>query len=150
MNCVALLVFRVSKRDEISPLLSDLHRLSVDQKLRIRYKISTPYYNVISGSAPPYLLDLLQLYIPSRTLRSSAASLTFRVPHRRKKFQGQRTFSYIGPVTWDSLPFAVLHAQTLPCIHPNSRLTFSVYPNGIACPCLFICCPDVTFVADWA
>ena len=51
---------------------------------------------------------------PAKTLRSSADTPTFRVPHRRKKFQGQRAFSCIGPVTWDSLPFAVRHAQTLP------------------------------------
>ena len=40
--------------------------------------------------------------------------VTFWLPHWRKKFQGQHTFSYIGPVTWNSLPFAVHHAQTLP------------------------------------
>ena len=36
----ARLVLRASKCDRISPLLSDLHWLSVDQ--RIRYKISPP------------------------------------------------------------------------------------------------------------
>ena len=79
MKCAACLVFRASKRDLISPLLSDLHWLSVDQ--RIQYKISTLCFNVISGSAPPYLSDLLLLYIPSRTLRSSVDTQTFRVPH---------------------------------------------------------------------
>ena len=113
MNCAAHFVFRASKHDHISPLLYDLQWLSVDQ--RIWYNIiSTLCYNVIFGSAPPYLSDLLQLYTPPRTLRSSADTQTFRVPHRRKKFQGQRAFSYIGPVTWNSLPFAVRHAQTLP------------------------------------
>ena len=29
------------------------------------------------------------------------------------EFQGQHAFCYIGPITWNSLPFAVHHAQTL-------------------------------------
>ena len=98
----------------ISPLLSDLHWLSIVQ--RIRYKISTLCYSVISGSATPYLSDLVQLHIPSRTLRTSADTRTFRVPRRHKKFQGQRAFSYITlalSLTWNSLPFAVHHAHTL-------------------------------------
>ena len=57
--------------------------------------------------------------------RSSADTRTFRVPHRRQKFQGQRACSYIGPVTWNSLPFAVRHAQTLPSF--NSQLKTYIF-----------------------
>ena len=76
-------------------LLVDLHWLPVER--RIEYNIATIYYNVITGTAPPYLSDLLELYTPSRTLRSSADIRIFRIPNRRKKFQLQRTFSFIGP-----------------------------------------------------
>ena len=54
---------------------------------------------------------------------------------RHKKFQGQRAFSYIGPVTWNSLtlPFAIHHAQTLPSF--KSKLTTDLFcqSNPIAC-----------------
>ena len=38
------------------------------------------------------------IHTPSRSLRSSADSRIFRNPSRRRKFQGQRAFSNIGPV----------------------------------------------------
>ena len=39
-------------------LLVDLHWLPVER--RIEYNIATIYYNVITGTAPPYLSDLLE------------------------------------------------------------------------------------------
>ena len=75
------------------------------------YKISSSCYDV-SDAAPLYLSDLLCLYVPSRSLRSSADTHIFRIPRRKKKFQGQRAFSHLGPVTWNKLPYSVRHAQT--------------------------------------
>ena len=40
----------------------------------------------------PYLSDLLHMYIPSRSLHSSADTRTFWIPKQKKKFQGQCTF----------------------------------------------------------
>ena len=110
-NCAAGSVRRAYKREHISPLLVDLHRLPVSH--RMEYKIGSLCYNVISCFAPSCLADLLQLYTHSRSLRSFADSRIFRIPIRRKKFQGQRAISYIGPVIWDRLPFSVRQAQTL-------------------------------------
>ena len=121
-TCCLQLRCMSSIRDHMCPLLSALHWLSVDP--RIWYKTSTFCCDVISGSAPPCLSDLLQLYIPSRTLRSSADTRSFRVPHLHKKFQEQRAFSYIGPVTRNSLPFAVRHSQTLPSFKSQLKTRF--------------------------
>ena len=96
VNNASRLAIRASKCKRISLLLADLHWLPVSH--RIEYKIVTVCYNVISGSSPRYLADLFQLYTPSRSLRSSADSCIFHIPIRRKKFQGQRAFSYTGPV----------------------------------------------------
>ena len=85
-----LFVCRTSKREHIRPLLVDLYWLPVSH--RIEYKIATVCYNVISGSAPQCLADPLQLYTPSRSVRSSADPRFFRISTRRKKFQGQRLF----------------------------------------------------------
>ncbi|WP_419607217.1 reverse transcriptase domain-containing protein, partial [Thiolapillus sp.] len=109
-NCSARLIFKTSKCTHVSPLLAKLHWLPIAQ--RIDYKISSLCYDVVSDTAPLYLSDLLCLYVPSRSLRSSADTRIFRIPTRKKKFQGQRAFSHLGPVTWNKLPYSVRHAQT--------------------------------------
>ena len=109
-NCSALLIFKASKCTHVSPLLAKLHWLPIAQ--RIDYKISSLCYDVVSDTAPLYLSDLLCLCVPSRSLRSSADTRIFRIPTRKKKFQGQRAFSHLGPVTWTKLPYSVRHAQT--------------------------------------
>ena len=43
----------------------------------------------------------------------TADTCIFRIPNRCKRFQGQHTFSFIGPSIWNHLPFSVRHAQTL-------------------------------------
>ena len=109
-NCSARLIFKTSKHTHASPLLTKLHWLPVAQ--RIEYKVSSMCYDVVSETAPPYLSDLLHLYIPSCSLRSSADTHTFQVPKWKKKFQGQCPFSHLGPVTWNKLPYSVRCAAT--------------------------------------
>ena len=99
-NCSARLIFKTTKCTHVSPLLAKLHWLPTAQ--RIDYKISLLCYDVVSDTAPLYLSDLLCLYIPSRSLRSSADTRTFRIP----------TLSHLGPVTWNKLPYSVRHTQT--------------------------------------
>ena len=108
-NCSVRLIFKISKCIHVSPLLAKLHWLPIAQ--RIDYKISSLCYDV-SDTAPLYLSDLLCLYVPFCSLRSSADTRIFRIPTRKKKFQGQRAFSHLGPVTWNKLPYSVRHAQT--------------------------------------
>ena len=125
MNCAARLVCRASKCEHISPLLANLHWLPVSH--RIEDKITSVCYNVISGSAPPYLA-VLQLYTPSRSLRSSADSHIFCISIRCKKFQGQCAFSYTGLIIWNRLPFSVRHAQTLSSFKSQLKThLFSIY-----------------------
>ena len=93
----------------ISPLLAKLHWLPIDQ--RIDYKISSLCY-VFSDTAPLYLSDLLCLYVPFRSVRSSSDTCIFWIPTWKKKFQGQRAFSHLGPVIWNKLPYSVRHAKT--------------------------------------
>ena len=111
MNCAACLVCKAPTWEHVTPLLVDLHWLSVER--RIEYNIATICYNVITGTAPLYLFDLLELYTPSRTLRSSADTCNFHILNRCKRFQRQRAFSFIGSSIWSNLPFSVRHAQTL-------------------------------------
>ena len=66
----ARLVLRARRRDHATPLLSSLHWLPIHS--RIRYKICSLTYTSLFDSVPIYLSDLLELYHPSRPLRSSS------------------------------------------------------------------------------
>ena len=126
-NCSAQLIFKTFKCTHVSPLLAKLHWLPIAQ--RINYKISSLCYDVVSDTVPLYLSDLLCLYVPSRSLRSSADTRIFRIPTRKKKFQRQRAFSHLGPVTWNKLPYSVRHTQTQSQFKTQLRTTLfhSVY-----------------------
>ena len=50
------------------------------------------YYQIITGTAPQYLADLVQFYVPSRSLRSSSDDRTFRIPTFKGKQHGGRAF----------------------------------------------------------
>ena len=60
-----------------------LHWLQVTH--RIQYKISAICFNSISGTAPQYLSDLLQLYTPARQVRSTSNTSIFVIPHVNTK-----------------------------------------------------------------
>ena len=53
-------------------------------------------YNVVNGSSPSYLADLVLQYVPSRCLHFNEANL-FVVPRTFLQF-GDRRFSVSGPL----------------------------------------------------
>ena len=50
------------------------------QYSRNQYKIALTCFHIISGTAPPYLSELLRLYSPSRSLRSASDTRIFSCP----------------------------------------------------------------------
>ena len=110
-NSAARLILKASRRDHITPLLFQLHWLPVVE--RIKYKVACLCYNVISGSAPTYLSELLQVYTPSRTLRSSSDTRLFKIRMYNRKFHGARSLAYYGPSLWNSLPKEIRHSTEL-------------------------------------
>ena len=119
---------------------------------RIKYKIATVCYNIVSSSAPPYCADL-QLYTPSWSVCSSADSCIFHIPMRCKKSQGQHTFHHTGPVLWNSLIFCSpcsdsiklqITTKSLPLLHLFSSTIvpalFKSQPFSVhACVCVCVC-----------
>ena len=81
-NYAARITTVTPKRSHISPVLAQLHWLPVRQ--RIEYKILLYTYKALNGLAPIYLTDLIECYIPPRTLRSADQNL-LRVPATRQK-----------------------------------------------------------------
>lgn len=113
MNNAARLIFRASPRQHTSPLLSDLHWLRIEN--RIKYKVCTLCFGIFTGSAPDYLSSLVTIYVPRRNLRSASDTRILdnsEIPKRVT--QGERAFAFYAPVAWNSLPFHIRHAPTLP------------------------------------
>ena len=78
------------KTDHITPLFQFLHWLPIQQ--RIQYRINSLCYKFITGTAPSYLCDCLQLYTPSRTLRSSSDILSLQIPRTTLSAVGSRAY----------------------------------------------------------
>ena len=70
-NAAALLILRAPRHQHFTHLLQQLRWLPIIHE-RIKYKTACMCYNSITGSAPSYLSELLQLYSPSHSLRSSS------------------------------------------------------------------------------
>ena len=116
-NNAAKLVLRKSKYDHVTPLLQELHWLPM--KFRPQYKIATFVYRFFDGSLPGYLSQTLCAYEPTRNLRSSCEKL-LKVPKRNTKTFGERSFSFLAPSVWNSLPSGLRNSSTLPLF--KSRL----------------------------
>ena len=103
-NQAARLIFQKKKYDSVSPLLLQLHWLPV--KFRLDYKILLLTFKCLHNLAPVYLSELLESYIPARTLRSAEKYL-LKEPAFRTETYGKRAFSNIAPRLWNNLPLHV-------------------------------------------
>jgi len=68
-------------------------------------------YKTLANCQPSYLYNLLQVYHPSRALRSSPQQL-LHVPYMSTDF-GRRAFSYSSPATWNSIPISIKNCSSL-------------------------------------
>ena len=93
------------------PLIKQLHWLPISE--RIKCKTTCRCYNDITASAPFYLSELLHLYSPSRSLRSSSDTRMLKLQRLKSKTHGFRTFSHFGPHIWNSLLQDIRHSATL-------------------------------------
>jgi len=83
LNAAARLIHSARKHDHISPLLNDLHRLRVPQ--RIEFKLAVLVYRCFCGN----------------------------VPVMRRSTIGDRSFSVAAARIWNSLPADVTSAPSL-------------------------------------
>ena len=94
----------------ITPLLNELHWLP--GKFRSEYKIATPAYRHFDGALPSYLSAALCTYQTSHTFRTSNEKL-LKIPKRNSKSVGDRSFSFIAPTVWNSLPDSLPNLPTV-------------------------------------
>ena len=109
-NSAARLVMRKSKREHITPLLKELHWFPI--YFRSQYKLATLAYRHFEDTLPLYLSKTLTTYHPSRSLRSSNEKL-LKVPKTNLKTFGQRSFGFLAPTIWNSLPTDLRNAPSL-------------------------------------
>ena len=129
-NFAARLVLLAPCHHRLTPVLEKLHWLPISE--RIKYKIACICFNTISGCGPAYLSELLHVYTPSRTQRSSSDTRILKIHQYKPKIHGFRTFSCFGPHIWNSLPQDLRHCSTLSYIKAKLKtFLFSQYfhPN---------------------
>ena len=101
-NHAARFIFGTKKKDHVTPLLIRLHWLPI--KFRIDYKIALLCFRCLNKTAPVYLQDLIEVYIPKRVLRSSQENSILIKPVMNYKSYGEKSFSFYAPFIWNSLP----------------------------------------------
>ena len=109
-NAAARVVTLSPKFCHITPVLANLHWLSI--YLRIELKILIVTCKTLHGLAPAYIKDLVQSYLPARDLRSSKKNLLV-VPVFNINSYGRRAFSVASPLLWNSLPQHIRDAGSL-------------------------------------
>ncbi|KAF7658471.1 hypothetical protein LDENG_00012540, partial [Lucifuga dentata] len=90
-----------NRRSHITPILSGLHRLPIH--FRVHFKIFVLTFRVLHDQALPYLVDLIQTYSASWSLRASGQKLLV-IPRTCLKTRGDRAFQPIAPKLWNTLP----------------------------------------------
>lgn len=112
-NCAIRLVTGAKKDCDIHSLRRELHWLPI--KDRIAFKLLLITFKAIHGLAPSYLCELITIYVPQRTLRSSS-QLLLSLPSTREvstQYYGSRAFSIAAPTLWNKLPEEIRHAEKL-------------------------------------
>uniref|UniRef100_A0A3B3HT18 Reverse transcriptase domain-containing protein n=1 Tax=Oryzias latipes TaxID=8090 RepID=A0A3B3HT18_ORYLA len=109
-NAAARLLTGTRKQEHITPILASLHWLPV--RLRIDFKILLFVFKCLHGLAPKYLSDLIQVYNPPRSLRSTNQTQLV-VSKTRRKLRGDRAFSVFGPKIWNELPLYLRQINSL-------------------------------------
>jgi hypothetical protein len=111
-NTCARVVCLTPRMAHMQPVLKDLHWLPV--RSRIEFKVLVLTYKALHGSSPSYISSMLNLYKPTRHLRSESQQLLRKPPVSTASF-GHRTFSFAASTLWNKLPFDIKEATSLEC-----------------------------------
>ena len=122
-NYAARLICGVKIREHITPYLKQLHWLPV--RSRLQYKLLLLVHKALNGLAPPYILELLKLYVPARNLRSSSGNL-LKLPSTKTVTYGERQFSYGATELWNNLPSSFRTMDSLPLFKKTLKTYFFV------------------------
>ena len=92
------------KCEHIKPYLKKLHFLPVEY--RIKYKISLLVFKCLNNLAPDYLKNLISLRETKRvSMRIDDDYYFLKVPQPPRFSRTEASFTYVGPRTWNELPY---------------------------------------------
>jgi hypothetical protein len=100
LNSAMRVIYGLKRNDHLSAIKDELQWLPVTK--RIVYRIAVLTFKAMHGAAPGYITDLLQDYVPTRQLRSSAQRLLYVPPMSTSA--GDRALRVVAPKLWNSLP----------------------------------------------
>ena len=97
--------------------------------------------NQIKCASLVHLSELFHLYVPSRSLRSSSDTKTFRIPHFKRKQHGGRAFAKVASQIWNNLPFLVRHSQSLESFRASQKtfLFRQYFDDQFSCVSVCVC-----------
>jgi len=121
----ARIVLQAPRRSDVNSLLQMLHWLPVEQ--RINYKLSVLTFKTQQTSSPQYLSQHISLRTSARNPRSSSVPLLC-MPFRQTSF-ARRSFSTAAPLTWNSLPPAVLNCDSLSTFKSRLKTRITILPT---------------------
>ena len=110
-NYAARLIYGASRRQPTTPLLRSLHWLPIAE--RIQFKVCCICFNSITGSAPPYLSELLPKYTNLPKLRSFSDKRKLKENDYHRKSHGYRSLQVFGPKCFNNLPIAIRQSDSI-------------------------------------
>ena len=102
-NRAARIVSR-SRDVHISPVLRDLHWLPCE--FRVMFRNLVFVWKCLNGFAPSYLSDMIKVYVPTRSLRSSSDPLKVVINTTRRRI-GETSFDQFAPRQWNNLSLSI-------------------------------------------
>ena len=108
-NTAARILTLSQRSCHITPILKELHWLPVEY--RIVFKVLLIVFKSMNNVAPLYISELLEKYVPCRTLRSeNKLLLQERISNSS---WGDRSFAIAAPKLWNELSMELKSAQSV-------------------------------------
>jgi len=121
---------RTPKSSHITPVLKSLHWLKINE--RIKYKLLSPTYKVLTTHQPQYLHDSISVQLCHNT-RSS--SMVYACPPTRSSLKIiNRSFRYAAPCLWNELPTDLRKPRQTqsPALSPITHGSLSSSPSSLS------------------
>jgi hypothetical protein len=101
MNFTARVVMKCNRIDHISPVLSKLKWINVQNRMKM--KIAKFIFLALRHNLPDKLCEQIQTYVPQRSLRSSESKSITLVSSSYNKKVGKGSLKVSGPRIWNQL-----------------------------------------------
>ena len=106
-NSAARVINQTKRYTWITPILNELHWLPINKRCQFKIRLLT--LKLLNGCAPEYLCDMLNVYMPNRSLRSTSL-----VPYINRSIRlGKRLFGTFAAKLWNELPQNIQRADSI-------------------------------------